>query len=61
MAVSDFLKKSKPKPVYAQIELDPAYKAKVAAALKEDKLTWQDVLHAGLQAYMAERTKKGKR
>lgn len=61
MAVSDFLKKSKPKPVYAQIELDPTYKAKVAAALKEDRLTWQDVLHAGLQAYMAERTKKSKR
>lgn len=54
-------KKEKIKPRFAQVKIEPDLFNEIIRALDEDGISMQDILHAGLTAYLSERTKKGKK
>lgn len=60
MSVSDFIEKKGNIKKYAQVSLEEEFFEEIQKALKEDKLTFQSVLTAGLKSWLHERKKKNR-
>lgn len=59
MAVKDFIKEKKVKKKdrrHAQVSMEKDFYSKIQKVLKQKKLSWQEVLHAGLEAFIHEET-----
>jgi hypothetical protein len=60
MPIKEFIQKSSKKKdkKYAQVALDADIYERVERLLKTNKLKWQQVLHAGLEQFLAEYERK---
>lgn len=56
MAIKDFIQKhtKKKDKKFAQVAMEPEIYARINKLLEQHDLTWQKVLHAGLEQFLAE-------